>query len=109
MSAKEEVKETGDLNFTFRGIRYDKNGKVMIKDDRVEIVRKETKVRYTQLLEEHLISVEMLKEEVCRLSGIMKEMAKLEIIAAEKNIDREIKRLAEMIVVDKEGEAFARQ
>ena len=109
MSAKEEVKETGDLKFTFRGISYDKNGKVMIKDDRVEIVRKETKVRYTQLLEEHLISVEILKEEVCRLSGIMKEIANNEIIEVENIIDREIKRLAEMVVVDKEGEVFARQ
>ena len=96
-------------NFTYKGISYDENGKVMVKDERVEIVRMETKERYKKLLEDHLDHVESMKTDVSWLSGLMKVIAINEIIAAERIIDREVRRLVEMVIMDKEGEAFAKQ
>ena len=77
----------------------------MLRD--VEIVRKETKQRYIEILERHIEQIEDMKENVYQLSGIRLDMAIHEIIEAEKVLDIEIKRLADMITVDTDGEEFA--
>ena len=107
MSEREVGEQDKHLKTTFRGLKRDKNGKIMIKDNRVEIVKKETKMRYILSLEERMNQVQILKEEVRQLSGVLKDMVNNEIIIEEDNIEKEAKGISEMIVVDKEGEAFA--
>ena len=79
--------------------------RVVLKD--VEIVRKETKQRYIEILEKHIEQIEDMKTNVYQLSGIRKDMAIHEIIEAEKVLDMEIKRIADMVTVETEGEEFA--
>ena len=77
----------------------------MLQD--VEILKKETKQRYIEILEKHIEQIEDMKVNVSHLSGIRKDMAIHEIIEAEKVLDMEIKRIANMITVETEGEEFA--
>ena len=95
------------FDIRFRGVSYDKNGRFMVKDKRFEIVRKETKERLKRILEEKLDYLEKMKEEASKLSGEMKELATKDVIAAEGIIEIAVERIAKMVTVDKEGEAFA--
>ena len=106
MSEKEVGKQDEHLKITFRGLQCDKEGKIMIKDNRVEIVKKETKMRYILILEERMNQVQILKEEVRQLSGVLKDIVNNRIIMVEYYIEKEAKRISEMIVVEEESEAF---
>ena len=80
---------------------------IMIKDARVEIVKKGTKLRYMLILEERLKQIQKMKEDAEQLEGDLREWLCNEIFMAEGRLDLDIKRVAEMIVVDEDGEVFA--
>ena len=80
---------------------------IMIKDARVEVVKKGTKIRYMLLLEERLRQIQKMKEDAEQLEGDLREWLCNEIFMAEGRLDLDIKRVAEMIVVDEDGEVFA--
>ena len=75
----------------------------------VEIVKKKTKQRYKRILEMYIEQVEAMRANTTQLSGVRKALAILEIIKKEAAIDKKIKRIAEMITVEADGEVFAEQ
>ena len=80
---------------------------IMIKDTRVEIVKKETKIGYMLLLQERLKQIQKMKEDAEQLEGDLREWWCNEIFMAEGRIDLDIKRVSDMIVVGEDGEMFA--
>ena len=80
---------------------------IMIKDTRVEIVKKETKMRYMLILQERLETIKKMKEDAEQLEGDLREWWCNEIFMAEGRIDLDIKRVSDMIVVGEDGEVFA--
>ena len=80
---------------------------IMIKDTRVEIVKKETKIRYMLILQERLETIKKMKEDAEQLEGELREWWRNEMLMAERRIDLYIKRVSDMIVVGEDGEIFA--
>ena len=80
---------------------------IMIKDTRVEIVKKGTKIRYMLILQERLKKIKKMKEDAEQLEGELREWWRNEILMAEGRIDLDIRRVSDMIVVGEDGEMFA--
>ena len=82
---------------------------IMIKDIRVEIVKKETKKRYMLILQERLETIKKMKEDAEQLEGELREWWRNEMAMAEGRLDLEIRRVSDMIVVGEDGEIFANE
>lgn len=108
MSTKEIVNEIMECKFTFEGLSHEGNGRIMVKDDRVEIVKVGTKEEYKEYLDDHLDHVERLKERVLRSSNFMRAFINNEIKTTERIIAKEIERLTKMVVVSEEAESLAK-
>ena len=80
---------------------------IMIKDNSVEIVKKETKERYMLILQERLETIKKMKEDAEQLEGELREWWRNEMVMVEGRLDLEIRRVSDMIVVGEDGEIFA--
>ena len=80
---------------------------IMIKDDSVEIVKKETKERYMLILQERLETIKKMREDAEQLEGELREWWQNEMVMVERRLDQEIRRVSDMIVVGEEGKMFA--
>ena len=102
------TREIVEKDFGFKGLEISRNGKIILKDDIIEVVKKATKRRYNRYLEDNLERVQKMEKRVPRLRGITKQFVIGEVKAGEKMTDKEVKRLAEMIIVTGEAEIFAK-
>ena len=106
-TTKELVEETMP-EFTFKGLSITKNGRVLMEDENVEIVTRETKRRYNLYLENKLEQIEKMEKGIPQLTGQRKEFAINEVNTGERMADKEAKRLTEMIVVNRNAKIFAK-
>lgn len=67
------VKKIEEKDFKYEGLGITENGRVIIEDKSVEVVKSATKNRYNRYLEAQLERVEELKEQVPRLRGMKKQ------------------------------------
>ena len=108
VTTKEIVKEIMECGFTFKGLNKKRNGSFIIKDEDVEIVKKEMKCRYNRYLGETLENVERMEECIPQLISLRKQFAISEVKLGEMRANKEAKRLVKMIVVTGDAEVFAK-
>ena len=80
---------------------------IRIKDTRVEVVKKRTKIAYMLQLEERMKKIREMKEDAEKIDEDLREWFYNEIFMAEMRLDVDIRRVANMIVVEEDGEWFA--
>ena len=80
---------------------------IRIKDTRIEIVKKKTKIAYMLQLEECMKKIQKMKEDAEKIDENLREWFYNEIFMAEVRLDIDIRRVADMIVVEEDGELFA--
>ena len=107
-TTKKLVEEIMKPEFTFKGLSITKNGRVLVEDENVEIVTRETKRRYNLYIENKLEQIEKMEKGIPKLTGQRKEFAINEVNTGERMADKEVKRLTEMIVVNRNAKIFAK-
>ena len=81
--------------------------KVRMKDTRIEVVKKKTKISYMLKLEERMKKIQKMKDDAEKIDEELRDWFYNEIFMAEMRLDMDVKRVAAMIVVDEDGEVFA--
>ena len=80
---------------------------IRIKDTRIEVVKKKTKIAYMLQLEERMKQIQKMKDDAEKIDDNLREWFYNEIFMAEMRLDIDIRRVAAMIVVEEDGEVFA--
>ena len=88
-----------------------KNGaeqrEIRMKDARIEIVKKRTKISYMLKLEESMRKIQKMKDDAEKIDEELRDWFQNEIFMAELRLELDIRRVAAMVVVDEDGEVFA--
>ena len=80
---------------------------IRMKDARIEIVKKTTKISYMLKLEDSMKKIQRMKDEAEKIDEELRDWFYNEIFMAELRLEMDVRRVAAMIVVDEDGEVFA--
>ena len=102
------IREIVEKDFGFKGFEISSNGNIVLKVYGIEVVKKVTKKKYNKYLDENLERIKRMENRVSRLRGTTKQLMIGEVKAREKMVDKEVKKLAELVIVTGEAEIFAK-
>ena len=102
------IREIVEKDFGFKGFEISSNGNIVLKVYGIEVVKKVTKKKYNKYLDENLERIKRMENRVPRLRGTTKQLMIGEVKAREKMVDKEVKKLAELVIVTGEAEIFAK-
>ena len=102
------TREIVEKDFGFKGFEISSNGNIVLKVYGIEVVKKVTKKKYNKYVDENLERIKRMENRVPRLRGTAKQLMIGEVKAREKMVDKEVKKLAELVIVTGEAEIFAK-
>ena len=102
------IREIVEKDFGFKGFEISSNGNIVLKVYGIEVVKKVTKKKYNKYVDENLERIKRMENRVPRLRGTTKQLMIGEVKAREKMVDKEVKKLAELVIVTGEAEIFAK-
>ena len=102
------TREIVEKDFGFKGFEISSNGNIVLKVYGIEVVKKVTKKKYNKYVDENLERIKRMENRVSRLRGTTKQLMIGEVKAREKMVDKEVKKLAELVIVTGEAEIFAK-
>ena len=102
------TREIVEKDFGFKGFEISSNGNIVLKVYGIEVVKKVTKKKYNKYVDENLERIKRMENRVPRLRGTTKQLMIGEVKAREKMVDKEVKKLAELVIVTGEAEIFAK-
>ena len=102
------IREIVEKDFGFKGFEISSNGNIVLKVYGIEVVKKVTKKKYNKYVDDNLERIKRMENRVSRLRGTTKQLMIGEVKAREKMVDKEVKKLAELVIVTGEAEIFAK-
>ena len=102
------IREIVEKDFGFKGFEISSNGNIVLKVYGIEVVKKVTKKKYNKYVDDNLERIKRMENRVPRLRGTTKQLMIGEVKAREKMVDKEVKKLAELVIVTGEAEIFAK-
>ena len=102
------TREIVEKDFGFKGFEILSNGNIVLKVYGIEVVKKVTKKKYNKYVDENLERIKRMEDRVPRLRGTTKQLMIGEVKVREKMVDKEVKKLVEMVIVTGEAEIFAK-
>ena len=108
LRTKKTIDHAMKHDFIFKGLSITEKGNLLVEVEDEEIVRRETKRRYSRYLEDKLEQIEKMEEKIPELTSLRKQFAINEVNTGEKMVDKETKRVSGMIVVSEEAKLFVK-